>query len=145
MSHLFGVAPAKEFKTSRFSKIHVMSSGDTDIANNDSKFSKEIRLCSILLDKINRAKYGENIWINSDEMFSGTDPSSAEELCKMMMEEVANKSEYILGMYSTHYNDPTNLENYDKRFKNYHMGYVIKDGTDYTLQGYWKKVWQKYL
>ena len=111
MSHLFGVAPAKRFKTSRFAKIHVMNSGDTDIANNDSKFSKEIRLCSLLLDKINNTNKCENVWVNSDEMFSGTDPENAGKLCKWVMEEAGNSSEHVMGTYATHYSPPTELAN----------------------------------
>jgi DNA mismatch repair ATPase MutS len=148
MSHLFGVAPAKRFKTSRFAKIHVMNSGDTDIANNDSKFSKEIRLCSLLLSKIKNTHTGENVWINSDEMFSGTDPLSAGKLCMRVMQEISS-NENTLGTYATHYSEPTRLQDKDKNFKNYHMGYNIKDKdiefTNKILEGKAEKSIAKYL
>jgi len=148
MSHLFGVAPAKRFKTSRFAKIHVMNSGDTDIANNDSKFSKEIRLCSLLLDKINNTNKCENVWVNSDEMFSGTDPASAGTLCRRVMCEIADRKN-TMGMYATHYYEPTTLYYDDIRFKNYHMGYNIKDKdiefTNKILEGKAEKSIAKYL
>ena len=136
MSHLFGVAPAKKFKTSRFAKIHVMNSGDTDIAHGDSKFSKEIKLCSILLNKIHSAKEGDNIWINSDEMFSGTDPESAGELCKIVMKDIENSSEHVMGTYATHYSPPTELANEKNScFQNYHMECNVDDNDDIT----WKR------
>ena len=134
MSHLFGVAPAKKFKTSRFAKIHVMNSGDTDIAHGDSKFSKEIRLCSILLDQIHSAKEGDNIWINSDEMFSGTDPENAGKLCKWVMEEAGNSSERTMGTYATHYSPPTELANEKNScFQNYYMECNVDEKDDITF------------
>lgn len=107
LAHVFGIAFCEECILTPFDKIIAIFNYETDINDQQSKFSNEIKILRQLLAYLNENK-DLKILFASDEQFSSTDPETANYLMSCFISSIYLQKN-ITSLNSTHLALPRKL------------------------------------
>ena len=107
LAHVFGIAFCEECILTPFDKIIAIFNYETDINDQQSKFSNEIKILSQLLSYLDENK-DLKILFASDEQFSSTDPETANYLMSCFISSIYLQKN-ITSLNSTHLALPRKL------------------------------------
>ena len=107
LAHVFGIAFCEECILTPFDKIIAIFNYETDINDQQSKFSNEIKILRSLLSYLNENK-DLKILFASDEQFSSTDPETANYLMSCFISSIYLQKN-ITSLNSTHLALPRKL------------------------------------
>ena len=122
----FGFSFAKEAEFSYLKRLYITKDIGSDIKNRCSKFMSETISIDKLLNLINNLKEKEFCLFLSDELFSGTNPETANELSVNVIKNIC-KNKNVLTVFSTHNIKPTELYKENELIKNYIMDIDLED------------------
>lgn len=107
LAHVFGIAFCEECILTPFDKIIAIFNYETDINDQQSKFSNEIKILRQLLSYLDENKHLK-ILFASDEQFSSTDPETANYLMSCFISSIYLQKN-ITSLNSTHLALPRQL------------------------------------
>lgn len=121
LAQTFGIAAAKSYALTPFSKINCFMNIQDNIAAGDSLFKAEVLRAKELIAICRNTQQNNGfVFTIMDEVFTSTSPQEGEISAYQFVEKLGNFDNSI-AILATHYPKMTELENNNDRFSNYHI------------------------
>ncbi len=114
----FGIAPSTSLTLTPFTKIHSYLDITTDLQAGLSLFAAEVDRAKRLKESINSCKAGQKTFTIIDEMFTGTNPAVASDICYKFAQQLGTIP-YNITIITTHFPQMTGLEKDNAGFTNF--------------------------
>lgn len=120
----FGIAPSTSLTLTPFTKIHCYLDVTTNLQAGLSLFAAEVDRAKRLKESINSCKAGQKTFTIIDEMFTGTNPAVASDICYKFAQQLGTVPHNI-SIITTHFPQMTELEKNNTGFSNFKVADAI--------------------